>query len=90
MYTLKRDFKNEALRKLPSKGMWGVWDGDVMVRCPNCGTVSNCKNHTILADRQVTPSFVCGNKRCDFHEYVELTNFEPIPAKGVGDTENGV
>lgn len=75
MYSLPRDFSNEQLRKLPSKGMWGVWGGDVMVRCPTCGTVSNCKNHAVQVAGQMNPSFVCGNKNCDFHEYVELADF---------------
>lgn len=41
--------------------------------CPICGKVSMVgRNHTVLDDGTVSPSYVCPFPPCPFHEFVRL------------------
>ncbi len=45
-----------------------------MMACSN-GHVASLSDHEIAADGSVTPSVVCPETGCDFHEYVKLNGW---------------
>lgn len=62
---------------------WPAWerkklDGEyvIWIYCPKCSQRGLLDDHIILSDGTVTPSVVCGNEGCDFHEQVRLTGKE--------------
>lgn len=60
------------------KGKWQpiTSDGEktALIYCPNCGDfkASLAGTHKISEEGIVTPSLVCGNGDCDFHEHIKL------------------
>lgn len=70
----KRDTENERLCKLPRKSMWNRSIGGTIVHCPECGKYSNASAHCCRNDGELSPSFVCGNKACTYHEFITLEN----------------
>lgn len=78
----------------PERGEWMLtWLGEdtwqVRLRCPGCGTTASLEDHEIADDGTVTPSLVCQNEGCGFHENVQLSGWEPpvvegTPASGWG------
>jgi hypothetical protein len=44
--------------------------------CPKCHMVGSLSDHEIAPDGTVTPSVVCPNEACDFHEYIQLEGWE--------------
>ena len=45
-----------------------------MAICPN-GHEGALDNHTIADDGVVTPSVVCPEKKCGFHDYIQLAGW---------------
>jgi hypothetical protein len=73
-------------REHPEPLCWWWWGfaGDepryVVLRCPNGheGTLRHLQartGHEIAADGKVSPSAVCPEDECDFHEFVRLTGW---------------
>lgn len=52
-----------------------TWDkggkGIVLVKC-KCGWIGNLVDHDVDDEGGVSPSVICANEECDFHEYVIL------------------
>lgn len=62
---------------LRTKGTWhtvfiGKGKETVKLYCPDCGKAGDLGEHEIDADGKVTPSVVCPNEDCNFHEYIIL------------------
>lgn len=47
------------------------------VTCPKCEKVMSLKNHAIAENGAVSPSLVCPENDCDFHEFVVLEDWKP-------------
>lgn len=70
---------------LKTPGQWRVGligQGKQMKRtatmsCPDCGNFASLSNHIINGVGQVSPSMVCPNKECNFHEYITLEGWKP-------------
>ena len=45
--------------------------------CPDCGQSASLSEHSIYDGGKVSPSVVCPNDGCNFHEYVKLLLWEP-------------
>lgn len=58
----------------PKKDTWqlGSVSGSVLLRCPKCGRIGMLMDHEILEDGTVIPSVQCPNWKCDFHDFVQL------------------
>lgn len=79
-HTFDRDDENEALHKMPRRGMWNWHSGSVMIRCPTCGGVSDVDNHQKLGDL-LSPSVVCPHG-CGFHtQPTELRGYRLAPGE---------
>ena len=52
---------------------------DITIRCPQCHVqmMLATRNHTIAADRTVSPSLVCANEKCTWHIFVRLADWPP-------------
>ena len=65
----------EELARTPGLG-WAPWIGKKpWLQCPNGHRTAygfDKDGHTISADGLVTPSTVCPEESCDFHEFVLL------------------
>jgi hypothetical protein len=78
--TIKRNTDKESW---PEKGAYRVWvrpnDGRQIPNlcCPKCGEVASMASHTVADDGSVTPSAICPNNDCDFHEYIKLDDWRP-------------
>lgn len=78
----------QLLPSYMSPGPSGTWrailsDGKLTakVTCPLCRFQATLAgSHEIAADGAVTPSLVCGNDKCDFHESVVLRDWSPLEA----------
>jgi len=55
---------------------WARFGELVFVQCPECGFKA-ALDHDIAEDGTVTPSLVCPNQNCDFHEFVKLRDWRP-------------
>jgi len=57
----------------------GVW-----CFCPKCKEPSLLSVHTIRADGVVTPSYVCPDKKCGYHEFVNFAGWPGVyfPTQG--------
>jgi hypothetical protein len=53
-----------------SAGARAVWKA--IVSCPRCGFSCSLRSHDVDAAGVVTPSLVCPNDGCDFHDHVTL------------------
>lgn len=64
---------------LIEKGVYriGTTDGKktATMSCPNCGVSASLSHHDIDEKGNVSPSVVCPNESCSFHEYVQLVDF---------------
>ena len=49
-----------------------------LLSCPD-GHIASLSQHTIAADGTVSPSVVCPEPGCDFHEHVRLVGWEAEP-----------
>lgn len=49
----------------------------VKVCCPACGVWGELADHKIGSDGTVTPSALCGNGDCPFHEHIALDGWKP-------------
>lgn len=58
-----------------NKGEWENWRGRVFIGCPKCGEYGRLITHKIDKDGNVSPSVVCFNDQCDFHEYIHLEGY---------------
>ena len=59
------------------KGL-GTPDGrSASFTCPKCHTVAHLDGHAIASDGKVTPSVVCPNRACDYHEWLKLVGWSP-------------
>lgn len=60
-----------------TKPCWYVWSDHhiAMFRCPkgHCGRF----DHAIAADGTVSPSVVCPEPGCGFHDHIRLKNWDP-------------
>ena len=45
--------------------------------CPKCGEAASLFGHTIAVDGTVTPSVVCPQEGCTFHEFIRLEAWKP-------------
>lgn len=53
------------------KGTWKRSAGQVLVACPDCGSVA-ALDHEVSGDGAVRPSLVCPVEECSFHDFVRL------------------
>ena len=64
---------------LEEKGVYrvGMSEGKktATMSCPICGQSASLSQHNIDKKGNVSPSVVCPNNACTFHEYVQLENF---------------
>jgi hypothetical protein len=44
--------------------------------CPMCGQYGSLEDHSIAEDGAVTPSVVCPNENCSFHENILLDGWK--------------
>lgn len=51
--------------------------GTLFVTCPN-GHTASLIDHSVSSDGEVTPSLVCPEDSCDFHEFVRLNGLEVV------------
>ncbi len=59
-------------KSLKPSRQWG-W---AIVRCPECGRCSTLgRNHEVLSDGEVTPSFVCPFPPCTWHVLIRLLDW---------------
>lgn len=49
-----------------------------VLTCPNCGNAMSLKEHTIAENGAVSPSVVCPEKDCTFHEFVVLKEWTTL------------
>lgn len=56
--------------EVPPAPAWWPFGAGVMLRCPS-GHVGRL-DHEIATDGTVSPSVMCMNPGCDFHDYVTL------------------
>jgi len=73
MYLIK---KGNLKEQLPNT--WYMSKGQVMIKCPKCGKIAGLDDHVINPvgkNGEVSPSLVCPNDKCNFHEYVELEDW---------------
>ena len=64
----------------------------VVVKCPRCAQIAHIstEDHEIRDDGTVHPSLVCPNPTCDFHEFVQLEEWDGWRKKKVSrETEAG-
>lgn len=67
----------------------GTWHGGqkaggkrtALVACPNCGKIASLSDHEIDNSGHVTPSVVCPQNSCEFHEMVVLDGWDPDGAE---------
>lgn len=64
------------------RGTWKRWDAGpqgqtAAFTCPKCGGIAMLIDHEIGPDGAVSPSVVCPNEKCDFHEYIKLEGWQP-------------
>jgi hypothetical protein len=54
-------------------------DGEPLLKvcCPACGIWGDLADHSISEDGTVSPSLICGNSPCKFHEHVRLEGWKP-------------
>lgn len=73
---------------------WYTWFGTVMLVCPSGHVgmlraartlLSDPEGHEIAVDGTVTPSAVCPEPNCTFHEHVVLQDWIPFEPKPGGD-----
>lgn len=65
----------------------GTWKGltlseggrSASFTCPKCGQLAVLIDHDIADDGEVSPSVVCPNDGCTFHEYVRLDGWRGVP-----------
>jgi hypothetical protein len=55
------------------RGTWN-WtrEGDVNIKCPECGLIGSLMQHDVDHLGNVTPEVVCPGKDCSFRELVAL------------------
>lgn len=74
MIELRRNLSNEAI-----PGTWRPWDfaggRRVILACPRCGEEASLGGHKIADDGAVTPSVVCPQHSCDYHEMIRLLDW---------------
>ena len=65
------------------KGAWRAVKRDGVraanLSCPLCGFragLGHNTNHEIAADGSVSPSVVCDNEGCSFHDFIKLEGWE--------------
>lgn len=61
---------------------WAPWGGKTWLQCPDNHRAAYGQEgdgHTIAADGTVTPSTVCPEEGCTFHEWVILDGWTPPP-----------
>ena len=69
--------------KVIPRGEWdvrGTWKGvrkesgerSAILTCPDCGLVASLTDHGIAPDGVVTPSVICPQDGCAFHEWIRL------------------
>ncbi len=44
--------------------------------CPTCGNAASLSKHTIAEDGTVSPSVVCSEPGCPFHEFIRLEGWK--------------
>lgn len=60
----------------PDGGWWiDPTTGSLYVRCPECKCAGGLDDHEVDQFGVVTPSLVCPNRQCSFHEWVELLEY---------------
>ena len=57
----------------------------LMLNCPDCGQTVSLADHSVDPIGAVTPSVVCPQDGCGFHEYVRLVAW----ASGVAGDQSG-
>lgn len=69
--------------EFPKPGTWRPVKVDgsrsAVIACPNaCGFKSALGySHKIASDGTVSPSVICGNEACDFHDWIKLEGWTP-------------
>lgn len=55
----------------------------IVMNCPKCGVDSTMALvvHTVMDDGNVSPSYVCPQDGCTFHEHVKLGDWTPPDAR---------
>jgi hypothetical protein len=75
-----RTFLHHGLDGAPAKGEWKGIRSDgkhtALIACPDCGIRGALTTHTIGDDGAVSPSVVCGEGACAFHEYITLADWQ--------------
>ena len=70
---VRQSTEEDAVKKTPLTWtlvrMGNQWSA--MAICPN-GHEGSLDDHTIAKDGAVTPSVVCPEKKCGFHDYIQL------------------
>jgi len=70
------------------KGHWGPVNDPrwvAILSCPNCGFKCSLRaTHEVAATGVVTPSVICPNEGCDWHEHVRLLDW---PHRWTGEQE---
>ncbi len=75
MIELRRGTDSDMFGRLVWRAV-GSSDGPkVLVSCDK-GHIGSLADHAIAADGTVTPSLVCPDGGCDFHEHVRLVGWE--------------
>ncbi len=66
----------------PPKGKWtpilrAKALPSALLACPTCGSQGSLHDHDISSEGHVTPSVVCSQEGCTFHDYAKLTDWPP-------------
>ena len=72
-----------SVDKQDDKGAWeyksfGTEKRYLLIRCPKCRKDYALTEHLINTDGKISPSVVCPNVNCDFHEEVRLLDWKGV------------
>jgi|CXWL01.1.fsa_nt_gi hypothetical protein len=69
-------------RTLPKGLGWVWWKGSLFIECPSGHRAAfdlSPNGHQVAADGTISPSAVCPETGCTFHEFVRLADWTPEP-----------
>lgn len=74
-HSIPKNKKNEGRDMLPN-----TWEHagmeTIFICCQDCEQIFVLTDHAIDDEGKVSPSVVCPYKRCNFHNFVQLEDFE--------------